>query len=220
MPMIVVRATILIYVWGRGGFMDKHERLSMSSYDKKAERYDSTFDGKFTYGFKELLLKAVDIPEGGKLLDVACGNGRFLKMLEEEQRFYGFGVDISENMVECAARMNPSMTFKRAGCDALPYEDGLFDAVTVCAAFHHFPDPAGFAREAFRVLKADGTLYIAEVYYPAAVRAILNPFVRLSRAGDVKFYSPVEIEGLLKGAGFARGRFTKEGHVQICSARK
>ena len=34
--------------------MNKYEMRSKISYDKKAENYDSTFDGKFTVKFKEL----------------------------------------------------------------------------------------------------------------------------------------------------------------------
>ena len=36
-------------------------------------------------------------------------------------------------------------------------------------------------------------LDIAEIYYPAFIRATANPFVGFSKAGDVKFYSPDEI---------------------------
>jgi ubiquinone/menaquinone biosynthesis C-methylase UbiE len=64
------------------------------------------------------------------------------------------------------------MVFEPAPCDALPFEAAFFDAVTVCAAFHHFPNITAFAEEANRVLKPGGMLYVAEVYYPAFLRAI------------------------------------------------
>ena len=35
----------------------------------------------------------------------------------------------------------------------IPFDDGLFDLITVCAAYHHFPDVRAFAAEAFRLLK-------------------------------------------------------------------
>lgn len=200
--------------------MNRHEKRSMESYDRIADLYDDSPEGRFTRKFNELLLGAVEIPDGGSLLDVACGNGRFLKMLAAERRFQGYGVDISGKMVESAARRNPSMVFQRAACDALPFEADTFDAVTVCAAMHHFPDPAGFAREAFRVTKPGGRLYIAEIHYPALARAIFNPILRFSKMGDVRFYAPEEIRRLLEGAGFSARIVRIEGYMQIVGGRK
>ena len=92
--------------------MDKHEQRLILSYNKKADNYDNTFDGRFTYKFKELLLRTVVIPDGGKALDVACGNGRLLQMLSQKFHLSGYGTDISEKMVENARRLNPSMILK------------------------------------------------------------------------------------------------------------
>ena len=50
-----------------------------------------------------------------------------------------------------------------------------------------------FYNEMKRILKPKCVIYIADIYYPLIIRAILNPFVPLSKAGDVKFYSPKEI---------------------------
>ena len=200
--------------------MNKYEKRSIQSYQKKADHYDDTFDGRYTREFKERLLRTVAIPAGGRVLDVACGNGRLLEMLSKKYDFAGYGVDISEKMVENAARLNPSMDFAQAGCDALPFQGAFFDVVTVCAAYHHFPDVASFAKEAFRVLKPGGALYIAEVYYPPLLRALCNPLIRFSPAGDVRFYGPEEIIGVLENAGFRREMSRQYGQIQIVSVRK
>lgn len=200
--------------------MDIHEERSMKSYDEKADNYDVTPDGKYTYPFKMVLMETVCIPDGGSLLDVACGNGRLLQMLSQRHHFSGYGVDISEKMVENARRINPAMVFETASCTKLPFDAASFDVVTVCAAFHHFPDVAGFAREAFRVLRPNGMLYIAEVYYPATLRTLFNLFVKNSPAGDVKMYAPEEIMGLFQNAGFSNEIFQREKHIQIIGVRK
>lgn len=63
--------------------MNKCERRSIRSYQKKADHYDDTFDGRFTYRFKEQLLKTVAVPYVDKVLDIACSNGRLLKMMSQ-----------------------------------------------------------------------------------------------------------------------------------------
>ena len=199
---------------------NKYEERSFRSYQKIADHYDDTFDGRYTLDFKNQLLGIVRIPEGGQVLDVACGNGRLLNMLARKHRFSGYGVDLSDKMVENAARLNPGMVLKQASCDALPYDDERFDVLTVCAAFHHFPDAGAFAKEAFRVLKSNGKLYIAEVYYASLLRLLFHPLIRLSPSGDVKLYSPQEIIQILVGAGFRRGDEHFHGHIQIIRVDK
>ena len=200
--------------------MNRHEKWSMESYDRVAGAYDDSPEGRFTLRFNALLKGAVKIPDGGNLLDVACGSGRFLKMLAAERCFQGYGVDISGKMVETAAKLNPAMAFRRAACDALPFDGKFFDALTVSAAFHHFPRPEAFAREAYRVLKPGGRLYIAEIYYPALARALFNPILRFSPEGDVRFYSPEKIASILRGAGFYGETVRIEGNIQLLSGRK
>ena len=39
--------------------MNKFEQRSKKSYDKKAENYELTFDGKFTAKFKKMIYEAV-----------------------------------------------------------------------------------------------------------------------------------------------------------------
>ena len=198
----------------------RFERRSFRSYQQKADHYDDTPDGMYTRAFKDLLMEMVQIPEGGQVLDVACGNGRLLEMLSRRHHFNGFGVDISDRMVENAGRLNPAMVFLQAGADAFPFEDASFDVITVCAAYHHFPDVNAFAKEAWRVLKPDGKLYIAEVYYPRLLRVLCNPLIRFSPAGDVRLYSPEEILRVVTNAGFRKDAQRIQENIQIISARK
>lgn len=200
--------------------MNIYEKRSKNSYDKKAENYDSTFDGKFTVKFKRMMCEAVCVNDSDTVVDVACGNGRLLHMLTEKNSFYGYGVDISDKMIEQAKKLNPTMNFYVAGCEKLPFENGEIDVMTVCAAFHHFPNIQKFAEESERVMKKDGVLYIAEVYLPTILRVICNPFVKFSKAGDVKFYSPNEIVSLFENNGFVKIDIEINGKVQIIKLKR
>ena len=200
--------------------MNIYEKRSKNSYDKKAENYDSTFDGKFTVKFKRMMCESVCVNTNDTVVDVACGNGRLLHMLTEKNSFYGYGIDISDKMIEQAKKINPTMNFYVAGCEALPFENGEIDVMTVCAAFHHFPDVQKFAEEASRVIKHSGVIYIAEVYLPAVLRVICNPFVKFSKAGDVKFYSPNEIIALFEKNGFENSGVEISGKVQLIKLQR
>lgn len=200
--------------------MNQFERKSKTSYDKKADTYEQSFDGKFTSKFKRVLFETMHINNDDFILDVACGNGRFLNMLSHKADIHGFGVDISENMIACAKKMNPEMHFQTAGCDKIPFENQSMNVVSVCAAFHHFPNIDAFAKEMYRILKPGGRIYIAEVYLPAVIRLICNPFVKFSKSGDVKFYSPKEIVDCLSNAGFYGEEVRIDGLVQIVAMRK
>ena len=69
-------------------------------------------------------------------------------------------------------------------------------------------------------MKKDGIIYIAEVYLPQPLRTICNPFVKFSKAGDVKFYAPNEIIDCFSKVGFERDHVGIKGMVQIVSMRK
>ena len=200
--------------------MNKFEKRSIQAYNKKASDYDQSFDGKFTLKFKMMLLETVQMQAGHAVLDVACGNGRLLSMLAQKHAIHAYGIDISDKMIEQAKLLNPSMQFSVGSCEQIPYADNTFDIITVCAAFHHFPHVHPFAKEAYRLLKPSGQIYIAEVYCPAIIRTVCNPFIPLLGEGDVKFYSPDEIMTILKSAGFQSASFTQDGRVQIVNARK
>ena len=198
----------------------KYEQRSARSYQKIADDYDNSPEGHYTLDFKHLLMKIVQIPDGGNVLDVACGNGRLLEMLSRKHRFSGFGVDLSDKMVENASRINPTMVFQQASCDALPFQSAYFDTLTVCAAYHHFPDVNAFAKEAYRVLKPNGRLYIAEVYYPKLLRILFNPLIRHSRAGDVRLYGPDEIDRVFEKAGFHAASQHFQKYIQVLGYEK
>ena len=151
---------------------------------------------------------------------MACGNGSLLAALNKQTKINGYGIDIAEKMIENAAVKNSGMEFHTADCENIPFQNETMDIITVCAAYHHFPDVAIFAAEAKRLLKPNGMLYIADVYLPAFWRVSLNPLVPLSKAGDVKFYSPKEIVKNFEKFGFINTGIKIINNIQIICMQK
>lgn len=182
--------------------MDKKTEKSIKNYNKIASNYDQTFDGKFTRGFKTELAKVMHLERGYRVLDVACGNGTLLKLLSEKTNIDAYGVDISENMIKEAKTKYPKMKFCVTNSAKLPFEDDIFDIISVCAAFHHFTEPAAFISEAKRVLRQGGFIFIADPYLPPVIRHCTNLILPWLNMGDVKIYSRSEFQGFFQKAGF------------------
>jgi ubiquinone/menaquinone biosynthesis C-methylase UbiE len=98
-----------------------------------------------------------------RLLDVACGTGRFLRFLKQAfPRLSVAGLDLSRAYVAEAERhVRPyevSLTIGNA--EALPYPDASFDLVTSIYLFHEVPGSVRrtIAREFGRVLRPGGRL--------------------------------------------------------------
>ncbi len=99
---------------------------------------------------------------GDKVLDLGCGNGRFLSYLEQRGAVY-FGVDISENLIKIARETYPGANFQVADALNLPFSDNFFDKILSVAVFHHVPSEEfrmKFLEETRRVLKPGGILFL------------------------------------------------------------
>ena len=187
-------------------------------FDGRAEKYDGRM-GKTSQRFYKMLLGQIETKPGDTVLDAGCGTGEVLKRLAESREIDGYGVDISESMVTRAKRKNPGMKIQVARSEDTPFEDDFFDVVFVCMAYHHFSDKDGFASEAKRILKPRGRLYIADPYFPAAVRAAVNVFFRLMRVAGA-IYAPQKIHEDFAAKGFTPDGFIKNGYAQLVMLKK
>ncbi|MEL6286752.1 MAG: class I SAM-dependent methyltransferase [Pseudomonadota bacterium] len=101
-------------------------------------------------------------------LDLACGTGQFLsEVLAVFPKLRSTGLDLSPNYVARAAKTLapwPQVELVEGAGEAMPFDDGTFDAITNIYLFHELPPrirPAVLA-EMRRVLKPGGLLAIAD----------------------------------------------------------
>jgi len=104
---------------------------------------------------------------GGRLLDVACAQGRStLPWMDLDLDILAF--DISKRLVRQARdRVRRSggrarAEFIVADGSRLPFVSGRFDHVVTYGVLHHLPDPAEACGEIARVLKPGGTYFGSE----------------------------------------------------------
>ncbi len=99
---------------------------------------------------------------GEVVLDLGCGNGRWLESFQKRKADY-FGVDNSEKLVEIARRNYPYARLQVADILSLPFSDGFFDKIYSIAVLHHIPSyelRIKSLEEIKRVLKPRGLLVL------------------------------------------------------------
>lgn len=96
--------------------------------------------------------------EPGRLLDVGCGSGSFLKMMRDLS-WVVTGVEVDINAV-AVAREEFGLNVLQSDLFSAKFEDNFFDAVTLGHVIEHVSDPAALLRECKRVLKPGGKLVI------------------------------------------------------------
>lgn len=188
------------------------------SFAKRAATYDDGFAGRGSQKFYNLLLREAALLPGAAVLDVGCGTGALLKRLDGAFGIDGYGVDMEEAMLTQARANCPRMQFSLAPCGRLPFEDRTFDAVVACMAYHHFGDKEGFAREAARVLKLGGVLYIADPNFPLAVRKAINGIAKALRVTG-EFLSAREMEARFAAFGFHGFSAAFDAYAQVAKLR-
>lgn len=102
---------------------------------------------------------ASDVPEGGRILDLGCGDGRSLELFESiapGRRWTG--VDI-ESSPEVDARSRADGDFHAYDGRVLPFADASMDLVFSNQVFEHVEDPPAVMREVARVLRP-GSLFV------------------------------------------------------------
>ncbi len=80
------------------------------------------------------------------------------------------------------AGVNHLLTLALGDGERLPYADATFDAVTIQGVLHHLPDGLPMLREAHRVLRPSGELYVSEPCRESAlVSRLLNALLAPAR---------------------------------------
>jgi ubiquinone/menaquinone biosynthesis C-methylase UbiE len=128
-----------------------------------AEVYDEFFlPALFAAWPPELIAKA-RVGPGMRVVDVACGTG---VLAIEAGKATGpggsvVGVDLNPGMLMVARTKDPSIDWREASAEALPFDSDEFDAALCQFGLMFFQDRNAAIREMLRVLRPGGRLAIA-----------------------------------------------------------
>jgi len=144
-------------------------RFENETWSRCAEGYLDGFHQLLGAGI-EPLLDAAAVGKGQRILDVGTGPGTVAS--EAGRRgAEAVGVDFSESMLAEARRLHPDLEFRLGAAEALPFEEGEFDAVVGNFMLHHSGEPEKVLTESLRVLRPGGRMAFTVWADPAKLEA-------------------------------------------------
>lgn len=188
---------------------------TVSDYSTIAEDWHRSRQGKH---WPDILFFQQYVKTGDQVLDVGCGNGRFLAVLEDKD-IECVGLDNCQPLLEIAQKnVKGKSRFVKGDILDLPFNDGHFNVVVSMAVLHHIPSKElreQAIKELKRVLKSGGTLIISvwDIYNRLYFKLILKYFfLKLLGANQMDFKDVLmpfnhKVNRYLHG--FTKGEFKK-----------
>lgn len=135
------------------------------------------FGGRLNELVAEQGRRAVEVAEGGPILDMPVGTAYFTRTVARLHPGVIVGVDLAKGMVEESARVAgreglSNLTVVQADAHELPFEDGTFKAILCTNGLQVMPGLEGAVAELARVLAPGGTLFVSVVGLPLRSRSL------------------------------------------------
>ena len=128
------------------------------SFDVAADSYDR-FMGRYSLPLAAEFADFAQIAPGQRVLDVGCGPGALTgELVARVGAAAVAAVDPSEQFVAAVRARHPDIRAEVAPAEALPCEDGSFDAALAQLVVHFMADPVAGLREMARVTRGGGTV--------------------------------------------------------------
>jgi cyclopropane fatty-acyl-phospholipid synthase-like methyltransferase len=120
----------------------------------------------------ERLIRLLNLKNGSRVLDIACGKGEFLIRLTERYNISGVGVDISPYCIrDCTEKKNariPKSDLEFVEMDGVDYEldsRGPFDVTMCIGASWIFQDHRGTVQALKKFTKSGGMILVGEPFW-------------------------------------------------------
>jgi SAM-dependent methyltransferase len=147
-------------------------------------------------------IDALTLRPTDRVLEIGFGGGLNLApLVERVPEGHVVGIEPSEAMLEAARKVHAAriatgrLRVEQGAAERLPLTDGAFDAACTVNTIYFWKNAEAGAREIHRVLGAGGRLAVT-----------LLPGDRMELLGFprevFRFWSPQDVESLLRGAGF------------------
>ena len=177
----------------------------------------------------KLLLQALNLCDGARVLDVGCGTGIVARQIAAcRVPAKVWGLDYSYSQLRQAEALRKkyglhNMSLAHGTAAMLPFGDCVFHRALTVGSMQFYGDIAAFFREAARVLQPGGRL-VALNYLSPACKKGGSALIRRVQATAVRhgdhLFDKQELYALAAGAGLQVTDFVEKGIVFIMTAAR
>jgi len=192
----------------------KHEELALSYdesyYGQGGDKFGSITE-KVLDWFRQRRAKLVHryLDGKGRVLDIGCGNGRYLSFLGNKGDYELYGIEMDGAPAQRASRISKINLFTDDLKDC-GFKPESFDAITLFHVFEHLPEPQKTLLIISRTLKKNGILYISFPNIDSVqARLFKGNWLHLDPPRHLFFFKPADFKALMEKQGF---KLLKERH--------
>jgi SAM-dependent methyltransferase len=184
--------------------LTKQESELEASYDRVAEEYAAEYCNELErkpFDCEVLDEFAAAVLDQCLVYEIGCGPGQISRYLQD-RGVRMFGIDLSEEMIKCAQRINPDISFRKGNMLALDLPaDSVTSMVCFYAIIHLRRDAAADAlKEMNRVLGPGGLLLLS--WHGGEGELHRDQWYDKPVSIDVTLFAPDEMANYLISSGF------------------
>lgn len=157
-----------------------------TDWDNVAVWYDAHLESGDTYQAQVIapnLLRMLGIKKGEAILDLACGQGYFSRLMKDSGAVVT-GVDLSKELIARATEKSTDIVYTVASAHDTKLKKESFDKVVTVLAFENIKNIDETIAEINRVLKKEGAFFLV----------LLHPAFRIPQYSDWGFDAKKELQ--------------------------
>ncbi|QQS30165.1 MAG: class I SAM-dependent methyltransferase [Sphingobacteriales bacterium] len=179
------------------------------------QAYSESYYGEQEQKFNTLVERVVDffrkqragiisgyIPSTAKVLDIGCGNGRFLYHLLKKGNYEAYGIELPGKAAERASKVE-GLILKQGKLEPGDFQDSSLDAVTMFHVIEHLDQPRQTLQIIGQIVKPGGIAYISMPNIDSwQSRLFKGKWLHLDPPRHVFFLSPRHLQHEMQQLGF------------------
>jgi SAM-dependent methyltransferase len=185
-----------------------------SYYGKGDEKFSSSFFEDILDMFRKKRAKktAKSLKTGAKVLDIGCGNGKYLHFLSKYGNFQLFATELPGNSAKRAAKIT-NMQLHIGKIESANFPENYFDAISLFHVFEHLEEPQKTLEIISKIAKKNARLQISFPNIDSyQAKRFKGDWLHLDPPRHLLYFKPKNFINLMEKYGF---ELEKESYFSI-----